>query len=308
MLLALPRFARLSLVALLAAMTATPVAAEIPPPIEAMIREAVRSGNQATIEAVVKTAKATNPKEATEITDLANALNDESKQRAERERKERLAAQRYFQGWKGRGQAGFGLTSGNTKEFSGVFGLSLKKEGLQTRHKFDGLIDFLRTNDVTTREKFSASYGFDYLLNEGFYTYGILGWEQDRFAGYSRRFTESFGVGLRAIDRRDMTLDLDAGPAFRQTNFTDGTTSSEIGPRASLTYKWTLREGMVFTQDASFISADGRTTFISNTGMTSKLTKSLSGRVSFNVQTESNRPVGSKPTDTATRATLVYDF
>ncbi|MET0238804.1 MAG: DUF481 domain-containing protein [Sphingobium sp.] len=286
----------------------SPLHAEIVPVVEAMIREAAKSGNQSTLDAVVKVAKATNPQSADEIGALANQLTTQANDRAKKEREQRLASQGYLQGWTGEGQAGFGLTSGNTEEISGAFGLSLKKEGLQTRQKLEGIIDFLRTNGVTTREKFAASYGLDYLLREGFYTYGIVGWEQDRFAGYTRRFTESLGVGLRVLNRPRMTLDLDAGPAFRQTLYTDGGSEFEVGPRASLAYKWTLRDGMTLSEDASVVSSDGTTTFISNTAFTSRLTKALSGRLSFNIQGESNRPEGSKPTDTTTRATLVYKF
>jgi putative salt-induced outer membrane protein len=282
--------------------------AEIPPPVEAMIREAARSGDQATVDAVVKVARITNPQDQGAIDALAKMLMAETREQTKREREQRLAAQHYFEGWSGQGQAGFGLTSGNTREVSGVIGLSLNKEGLKTRHKLEALVDYLRTNNVTTREKFGASYSLEYLLREGFYSYGIMGWEQDRFAGYARRFTESFGIGLRVVNRPDMTLDLDAGPAFRQTLFTDSTSVSDAGPRASINYKWTLSKATTFTQIASIISAEGRTTFTSNTAFTSKITKALSGRLSINVQSESNRPEGSKPTDTATRATFVYEF
>ncbi|MFT3964613.1 MAG: DUF481 domain-containing protein [Sphingobium sp.] len=273
-----------------------------------MIREAARTADDATLDAVVKVARATNPDAADEIRDLAKSLTAEKKDKVKREREERLAALRYWQGWTGEGQAGFGLTSGNTEEVSGVVGLLLKKEDLKTRHKIDALVDYLRANGFTTRERFAASYSLDYLLREGFYAYGIVGWEQDRFAGYARRFTESVGLGLRAINRADMTLDLDAGPALRQTLFTDGTSASEIGPRASLTYKWTLPRGMVLTENASVVSSDGGTTFIADTAFTSKITNALSGRMSLKIQSESNRPAGSKPTDTTTRATLVYTF
>lgn len=285
-----------------------PALAEIPPAVEAMIREAAASGDKTTVETVARVARATNPADAAEIDTLARRLIAEKDERTKHEREQRLAAQTFLGGWHGEGQAGFGLTTGNTEEISGVLGLSLKKETLTTRHKIDALVDYLRTNEVTTRQKFAASYALDLLLSDKLYTYGIVGWEQDRFAGYARRFTESLGVGLRAIARPNMTLDLDAGPAFRQTLFTDGTSTIVVGPRASLTYKWTLPHGMIFTEDASVVSDDGGTTFIANSAFTSKIVGGLSGRFSVKVQTESNRPAGAKPTDTATRATLVYTF
>ncbi|MET0360591.1 MAG: DUF481 domain-containing protein [Sphingobium sp.] len=293
---------------LLANSLPTRIPSYISPSVQAMVSAAAGTGDQATTASVVNAAKATNPNEAEAIGALATGILSDVQRKAKEERERRLASLTYLQGWTGEGQAGFGLTSGNTKEVSGVAGLSIKKEGLQTRHKFDALADYLRTNDVTTREKFSASYAFEYLLRQGFYVYGVGGWEQDRFAGYSRRFTESFGFGLRAIDRRTMTLDLDAGPALRQSAYTDGTKTNEVGPRASLNYKWDLTRTMTFTEIASIISADGRTTFIANSAFTSKITKALSARLSLNVQSESNRPEASSPTDTATRATLVYEF
>lgn len=299
---------RLSLSCALTFLPAAPAAAAIPPAVEAMIQEAGLSGDQATLDAVVKVAKATNPGEASAIDDLAERMRTVVKTKVQYDREMKLATQRFLEGWTGEGQVGFGLTSGNTNETSGVVGLALKKETVQTRHKIAALVDYLRTNDVTTRERYAASYALDYLFKQDFYSYGIVGWEQDRFAGYARRFTESLGVGLRAIDRPHMTLDLDAGPAFRQTVFTDGTSANEIGPRASLTYKWTIAPDMTFTEDASVVSDDGGTTFITNSALTSKITGRLSGRVSVKVQTESNRPVGAKPTDTATRAALVYTF
>ncbi|MCE7795965.1 DUF481 domain-containing protein [Sphingobium sufflavum] len=280
----------------------------IPPSVEAIVREAARAGDSAVTAPVVRAAKATNPQQADAIETLAMGLLTAEQEKARQEREQRLASLRYLQGWKGQGQAGFGLTSGNTEEMSAVIGLSVKKEGLQSRHKFEALADYLRTNDLTTREKFGASYSLDWLLRQGFYVYGVVGWERDRFAGYSRRFTESFGIGLRAIDGESMTLDLDAGPALRQTAFTDNSASSDIGARASLNYKWVLSSSMNFTELASVISAEGRMTLTATSAFTSKITKALSGRLSFNVQSESNRADGAKPTDTATRATLVYEF
>ncbi|MET0361814.1 MAG: DUF481 domain-containing protein [Sphingobium sp.] len=306
----LSRFARSCLPALAAALScaATPARADIPPAVDAMIREAHRTGDATTLSAVLRVAKATNPDDAPAIDALARSLVTYADEKAKRDREAMLAAQGYFEGWTGQGQAGFGLSSGNTEQVSGVIGISLKKEGLRMRHKVEALVDYLRTSGITTREKFGASYGLDYKRREGFYLYGIIGWEQDRFAGYTTRFTESLGAGLRVVNKPDMTLDLDLGPALRQTFFTDGTNAFEIGPRASATYKWSPGPGMTVSEIASVISGDQGTTLISDTAFTSKITGSLSGRLSFNVQTESDRASSSKPTDTATRATLVYEF
>lgn len=300
--------ARLALAILAVQGISTPARAAIPPEVEAMIREAARGGDEATLNAVVKVAQATNPGSASEIATLGEKLIGDARARAEQETREHLAAQDFFGGWKGEGEAGFGLTSGNTDELSGVLSLSLARNALTTRQKFSALADYRRTNGATSRQKYAVSYGLDYLFRDGLYVYALGGWERDRFAGYAWRLTQSAGVGYRALKTDAMTLDLDAGPALRQTRYVDGTDEMDVAGRASLAYRWQLNSGMLFTQDASLLSSENNTTWLSRTGLTATLSQALSTRLSFNFQNESNPAGGRKPTDTATRATIVYSF
>lgn len=291
-----------------ALLAALPAAAAIPPPVEAMIREAARGGDAGTLNAVVRVAKATNPGETAAIDALGGSLLAEAQAKARREREERLASMDLFEGWVGEGQLGAGLTTGNTEEASAVIGVSLRRDGLRTRHKFAALVDYLHTNGRTTRQKFAVDYALNYTLDDGLYAVGTLGWERDIFAGYARRFTESLGLGYRAISRRRMTLDLEGGPALRQTLYTSGRSEDEFGARGSLAWRWTLLSGTILSEDASVVHAADNTTFSSRTALTTKLTGRLSARMSFNVQHETEPLFGRERTDTATRATLVYGF
>ena len=308
---------RLSLGAIsIAIVTAAPAYADIPPAIDAMVREAARNGDRATLDAVVKIARATNPADADAIGILASTLWAETENRQKQERQERLASMRFFLGWTGQGQAGFGLTSGNTTESSAVLGLSLERQNLRTRHKMSALLDYLRTNGITARQRYAFDYAINYTVSDGLYLVGTFGWERDRFAGYARRFTESFGIGYRALATDTMTLDLEGGPAFRQALYTDaqllGLESNgqlnEVGARGSLAYKWNISDVTSFTQNASIVNGENNTTVISTTALTTKLIGKLSTRLSFNLQNESNPLENRRPTDTTTRATLVYNF
>lgn len=297
----------LSLAAMpLAAQSQTP--SQIPAPVEAMIRAAAQSGNEAELKAVVKAAKTTNPAVADEIDALAEGEFDRVQTAAAAVREAELRSQGYFEGWTGSGEAGFSFSGGNTKETNGVLGLKLTKDGIQIRHRVAALADYLRTNEETTREKFMASYGVDYKFSDRFYVYGQGMWERDRFGGYSRRFTESLGLGYRAIDRDDMSLDLEAGPSLRQTRYVTGESENQLAGRASLAYLWTIRDGLVFSQDAAALVGSGGSTLTSNTALTTRLFGAVSARVSFNVEHETNPPEGLKKTDYATRLTGVYEF
>jgi putative salt-induced outer membrane protein len=297
--------ATLGLMALLAPL---PLHAAIPAPVEAMVREAARSGDTATLDAVVKVAKATNPDDAAEIAALGAQLLAQAEADAAEKRKAELAERGILEGWSGEGQVGLGFSSGNTREASAVVGVALRKAGLYTRHKFTGTVDYLRSNGVTARQKYALDYSLDFILSEHLYLVGTLGWDRDRFAGYARRFTESFGVGYRAIDEADMRLDLEAGPALRQTRFIDDGNQDEFAARGSLAWKWTIQDGLALSQDGSALYTDSNTTLISNTALTAKLNGKLSTRLTFHLQKETDPPLGRKSTDTATRFMLVYDF
>lgn len=302
---------------LAASLLAPPAEAAIPPEVEAMIREAARDGDAATLATVVKVAQATNPEERDAIAALGARLADEAKanaagtgaeQQGTQEKLAESAVPGILEGWKGQGEAGAGLTSGNSDELSATIGLSLVRNAIRTRQKFHALLDYQRTNGATSRRKYGLSYGLDYLFRDGLYVYGLAGWEQDRFAGYARRFTQSAGIGLRALKTDAMTLDLDAGPALRQTHYIDELDEFSVATRGSLAWRWTMKSGMQLTQDASVLSDERNTTWISKTALTAALSRALSARVSFNVQSESEPAGGRRPTDTATRASIVYDF
>jgi len=287
----------------------------ISPEIEAMLQEAGRTGDATTLASVVKVAKAEKPEEAEAIDQLGiklmadvQAKAREAATRAREAEEARLASLGAFDGWSGQGEAGFGLTTGNTDQVSALIGLKLNKDGLKARHRIAASLDYQQTDGQLSRERSVVSYGLNYLLGHGLYLSSSLGWERDEFAGFARRFTESLGLGYRLVDRRGMTLDVDGGPALRQTRFTDGTGDDEFGVRASLTWRWTIRDGFTVSEDASIVSSDGNTTLISTSALTTKLTSFISARMSFNIQSETDPLPGRRATDTATRASLVYSF
>lgn len=287
----------------------------ITPPVEAMIREAGRIGDATTLNSVVKVAKSNDPDDSRAIDQLGASLMGDIKAKAAadaaRKREAeiaRLASLGAFDGWSGQGEAGFSLTTGNTDQVGLLVGLKLNKEGLKTRHKFAASLDYQETDKIKTRERYLANYGFSYLLNDSLYASATLGWEQDRFAGFAHRFTESIGIGYRFSDWKGMTLDVDGGPAMRQTRLINGFSSNEYGARGSITYRWTIRDGYVFSEDGSIVVSDSNTTFISTSALTAKLTSFISGRISFNIQSESDPLLGLESTETATRASIVYSF
>ena len=291
---------RIPLGIFLAVIFATPALADpLPPDVEAMIREAAKS--PADLKAVVKAAKATNPHSAAEIDALVAELQSE----VDEAHKAKLASAGIFDNWSGSGQVGFNHTSGNTDDTNITAGLSLTKDGLHFRHKLNFSMDRESTSGVLTANRYLANYELDYKFNDRLYAYGLGGWDRDPFSGFSRRFSESGGVGYSLLTGPAMTLDLTGGPAFRQTTFVDGTHLYETTARAALEFAWKIRDSLTLSENASVYVNSQET---STTALTEALTSALSARVSFDVIHEEKPLAGRKSTDTATKVSLVYGF
>lgn len=276
----------------------------IPLPIEKMIRAAAATGDAAKLATTVELAKQTNPDSADEIDTLVAELTAA----AEQARVAKLADQGLLDGWSGRGEAGASVSTGNTDSTGVSLGLGLAKEGLRWRHALNASADYLENQGVREKERYFVGYQGNYKFGDRAYALGLVSWERDRFAGFSRRLTESLGLGYSVIRTPTMTLNLEGGPALRQTRFVVGGSENHLAVRGALDYAWTIRPGLTFTETASYYGESGNSTILSNTALDVKLIGALSARVSFLLQNESDPPPGLEKTNTTSRLTLVYGF
>jgi putative salt-induced outer membrane protein len=227
---------------------------------------------------------------------------------AEAARVARLQEQGFFEGWTGEGEIGATLTSGTSEITTVAAGVSLTKETLDWRHTLTGVANYQRSDGVTTANRFLAGYEVNYKFSPRFWVLGLLQWEQDEFAGFDQRFTESVGLGYRIVDTPMFVWDVSGGPAFRQTSFTDGTDESDVAGRAATHILWNIADGTVLTEDAGVYLGGRSNTYFSTTALTSQIIEDVSARISFGVVMESNPPPGIAETNTITRFTLVYSF
>lgn len=301
-----------------AIMMATPAIAAVQPAPDAslpkgvaeMIEAAIASGDEATLRTVVALAKQTNPKAVAAIDTLVGRLRPNRS----------LAA---FEAvvsavevpditppidWKGRGEAGASHSTGNTDSVGVTLGLELKREGPQWRHRFAANVDYQKADGAISRDRYAAEYQANLKFGSRYYVTGGLQWERDRLLGHRHRFIESAGLGWRAVESETFRVDLDGGPALRQTNYIDGEDESTILGRASLTTQWKLSDTTVFNSSASAYLDSGNDSFSTTTALTAKLLGPLSTRVSFNLWHETDPPVGAARTNTASRVTFVYSF
>lgn len=286
---------------------AAPDAAEqivIPPPIRAMLDAAIASGNESEVATIVKYARAADPASGDAVLRIADAWRAVQA----KDREARIVRAGWTDLWTGRAEVGGFVNTGNTQT-AGVTGiLDLTREGLEWRHKLRGQVDFQRSLGITTREHYLAAYEPNWKINSRKYVYGALQYESDRFFGYSDRYSASAGAGYSAVQTPAVTLNLELGPAFRHTQFTDATVESSIAARGSVDLDLKLFSGLSLSQDASAYLQRYNSTVSSTTALAAKLVGPLKAQFSYTVQYESEPPIGRVSTDTTSRASLVYTF
>ncbi|WBH18384.1 DUF481 domain-containing protein [Sphingomonas radiodurans] len=278
--------------------------ATIPAAIRAMLEAAIASGNESEVATIVKYARTADPASGDAVLMIANDWRDARS----RERQTRIERAGILDLWTGRAEIGGFVTTGNS-DTAGVTGvLDLTREGLEWRHKLRAQADYQRSIGTTTRDQSLVAYEPNWKIDSRRYVYGAAQYESDRFLGYNDRYSASAGAGYSAVQTPTVTLNLELGPAYRHTEFTDATTESSLAARGSLDFDLKLSPGLTLMQDAAAYLQRYNSTVSGTTALAARLIGPLSARVSYSIQYESMPPLGRVSTDTTSRASLVYTF
>jgi putative salt-induced outer membrane protein len=278
--------------------------ASIPPQIKTMVDAAIASGNESEIATIVKYAgnAAPDSKEA-----IAKLVDDWKRKRSE-EKTAKLQDASFFDLWSGRAELGGFISTGNSESQGVSASLALVRNGLDWRQKFKAQLDYQRSLGVTSREHYLVAWEPNWKVDDRSYIYGAAQFESDRFLGYTSRYSVSSGAGYSALKGERLKLDLELGPAYRATSFTDGETERSIAARGSVDFALKLSKGLQLTQNASAYVERYNSTLTGTTALNAKVLGPLSAQFSYNVQYESMPPEGRVTTDQISRAGLVYAF
>lgn len=298
---------RLLPVALLVALALPAIAAPVPKPVADMLRIAVDSGDPVLVQSMIRTAKTSNPDSSAEIDILYKRLTFTAEQR----RQARLRRQRYYQGWIGKGEFGAFDTSGRVNSTGITAGLSLVRDGLRWKQSFGAAVDYLHHNGVEERDRYFAGHQANYKINDRIYALGLASWEGNRAQGFNSRFIASAGAGVSVINRKTMSLSVEASPAVRETSYVNSGTDSALAARVAGNYHWDMTSRLTLTEAATYYKESRDETLTSEAALTMKLIGALSTRFSYRLQKENQSlplPTAINTTDTTSRLSLVYTF
>lgn len=276
----------------------------IPAEIRTMLDAAMASGSEADVSTVARYARAAAPASAEAIAKLAADWKQARSKAAEA----KLRDADFLDLVKGRAELGAYASTGNTRNIGLTAALDLKREGLEWRHKLRAQADYQKSLGVTTRERYLAAYEPNWKFDERAYLYGAAQFESDRFQGFDQRYSLSVGGGYSALRRPGLKLDLELGPAYRNTRFVDVDGESNLALRGSLDLDWKVNGSVSVRQNASAYVQSANSTIASKSALVTRLVGPLSAQLSYALQYESMPPAGRKSTDTTSRAALLVDF
>lgn len=299
----------------------TPAMAELPEGARAMIEAAIASGDEKKVATVVGLARSTWPEDRAEIDALNKsflAVLAERKSEGEKAEEQAIRSAGLFDRWKGEGELGGFRSSGNTDSTGVTASLKLKREGIDWNHAIRLRAHYQRQNGATNREQFLAAYEPRWQFSDDLFAYGLAQYERDRIQGFSARYALSGGLGYRLVDSKRFKLSVKAGPAYRVTEFTDGSSVDGLAGLVGLDFDWQMLDRLKLTQDVEAVAETGgsavaiidsaNTTINLTTGLDFRVSDRLRSRFSYQIEYESNPAGGAVSTDTHTRATLIYDF
>lgn len=211
--------------------------------------------------------------------------------------------------WTGEGSVSAAYTTGNSETTDVGIGVKAARQFGDWRFKGQLAADYGKNNGIESRNRWALAGQVDHDLTDRIYVYGRGTYEQDKFSGFDSRLFLGAGAGYKVITGGMATWTLEAGPGYRRDviAFT-GVTEGKIGARLGSAFAYKFSDEVSFTNDTEWVYSDVSTQLTNIAAITAKLTDILAARFSFEVRNESDPPFGRKPTDTATRFSLVYGF
>lgn len=276
----------------------------LPPSVREMMEAAIANGSENDIATVAKIAQQTNPGSADEIARMVQSWKD----RTRKTREQVIRDASFTQLWSGRVEVGGFRSTGSTSELGLSGSATIKRTGIQWSHEVLASADYRKANGVVSRDRYLLSYQPRYQFDPRGFVYGLAQFERDSAIGYDARYTASAGIGYKLIVSTPLDLQVDIGPSFRSTNYTDSPGETKLGGRGSLDLVWRLAPNLTFKQTASGYAERNVYTFNALSALETKVATNWAARFSYTVQYESESLLTDKAFDTLSRVTLTYDF
>jgi putative salt-induced outer membrane protein YdiY len=218
-------------------------------------------------------------------------------------------------------ELGILINTGNTESSSFLGKAEVKHDLVTWKNKYT--VDYLQKeaqiinqdgskSTQETENRFSLTGQADYKFNEKSAAFIFGSYTDDEYGAYETYTTVSGGYSLRALEKENMFLDLNAGAGFASAE-TGGASEDSAVYRGAAAFEWKINGMTKFVQNISIEHApdlgdDGNTRTITETGVSASFNSSMKMKFSYKTTTNSQVADGFEKTDTETAVTLVMNF
>lgn len=249
--------------------------------------------------------------------DIDDITRDVNKDLKRGDDAERYGPNGVAQGWRGSFALSASGTSGNTDngELSAAGRLTY---GIgDWNHLIGFAAEYGEANGARNEEKLFATYEGSRYFTDTFYGFGIARVQYDGFLtdanGVEVNGDETdaflgFGPGYRVINKENHTWRVQGGPGVRYFEDVTGNSETEVGFIVSSRYYYALSDTVSFTNDTDILGSDVNTILSNDAGVNFKMSDSLSTRVSYRTDYNTDPAAGLKSTDNTIGVSLVLGF
>lgn len=214
----------------------------------------------------------------------------------------------YSQGWDGSVSLGFSVTSGNTNTTDLNLAGRFRYGDGPWNHTFGFGAEFAEDNGTRNKEEIYATYDVNRYFNDRFYVFGLGSVSYDGFDSNKIDAFLGVGPGYRVINQADLTWRIQAGPGFRFIEDQTGSSTTEIGGILSSRYNASLTDTISLSMDTDALFSQEDVVLTNDFGVNFKVSDSLSTRISYRTEWDSNPLPGRKNVDSGLGVSLIYGF
>jgi len=213
------------------------------------------------------------------------------------------------QGWKGDIELGYVKTSGNTDTTAAILKLAIRGGYTDWVHEFISRGYHATDTGNTTAANLMAQWRSNYVLRREIdYLFGLVRYDNDRFAGYKLRMTEVGGYGYKIIKQENFRWAAEAGVGGQQTTRTDGEQNNEGIVRLGTWLDWNISKTSIFTYNLFTEIGSSNTYTESDAELSVKINEAWSVVLGWLVKNNSEVQPGVEKTDMTTTVTIKYAF
>ena len=175
-------------------------------------------------------------------------------------------------------------------------------------HGFGFAFGYGEANSVKNEENAFMVYDVTRSFSDQFYVFGIGRLEVDDFASNRKDAFIGFGPGYRLINTDDVAWRVQAGVGARYTELQNGVDDTNPAGIVSSRLFYRISPTISLTNDTDILGSETNTLVTNDIGLNVALNKSLSTRIGYRTEYDTDPLPGLKSTDNTLNVSLVYGF